>query len=102
MEKYGMEIDNLQQWADLAYRNGDYEEAFFLHACVLDWKLEVAEIEKRYRLMERREDELACGMRQIKNLLEDLRTDVQQSSRLNRKEILARLREAIQEFDEYI
>ena len=102
MEKYGQEITTIDDWAELAFRNGDYEEANFLHEVMVYYDLEINNAEQRYRRMERMEDELFCGMVQIKNLLEDLRTDVQQASRLNRKEILERLREAIQEFNEYI
>ena len=102
MNKYGQEILTIDDWAELAFRNGDYEEANFLHEVIRDCDLEINNAEQWYRQMERREDELFCGMVQIKNLLEDLRTDVQQASRLNRKGILDRLGEVLNNFDEYI
>lgn len=102
MNKYGQEIVTVDDWAELAFRNGDYEEANFLHEVIRDCDLEIKAAEQNYREMELREDELACGMRQIKNLIEDIRTDVQQASRLNRKDILDRLREVLNDFDEYI
>jgi len=102
MNKYGVEIDNLQQWADLAYRNGDYDDADFLNEVIYDWDFEVKDVKHDKDDWERRADELAYGMVQIKILLGNLRTEVQQSSRLNRKEILESLLEAIQAFDEYI
>ena len=102
MNKYGQEITTLDDWADYAFRNGDYDEAEFLDDAADEWKTEVRELVDDRDGWERRADELAYGMGHIKNLLEDIRTDVQQASRLNRKDILDRLREAIQEFDEYI
>lgn len=102
MNKYGQEIECLDQWADLANRNGDYEEADFLTECAREWAIEVRDAKYSYQDMERRADELAYGMVQIKNLLEDLRTDIQQASRLNRKDILDRLREVLNDFSEYI
>lgn len=102
MNKYGQEIKTLDDWADLAFRNGSYEEAEFLGEAIKDWDSEVAELRKDNEEWERRADELAYGMAQIKNLLEDLRTDVQQSAKLNRKEILASLKKAIDDFSEYI
>lgn len=102
MNKYGHEILTIDDWAELAFRNGDYEEANFLYEVIRDCDLEINNAEQRYRQMERREDELFCGMVHIKNLLEDLRTDVQQASRLNRKDILDRLREVLNDFGEYI
>ena len=102
MNKYGQEILTIDDWAELAFRNGDYDEANFLHEVIIDCDLEINNAEQRYRRMERMEDELFCGMVQIKNLVEDLRTDIQQASRLNRKDILDRLREIINDFNEYI
>lgn len=102
MNKYGQEIRTLDDWADAAFRNGDYEEADFLTEAAKEWNSEVAELRKDNEEWERRADELAYGMVQIKNLPEDLRTDVQQSAKLNRKNILAYLKEAIDGFSEYI
>lgn len=102
MNKYGQEITTIDDWADYAFRNGDYEEANFLHEVIRDCDLEIETAKQDYREMELREDELACGMRQIKNLIEDIRTDIQQASRLNRKDILDKLGEVLNEFDEYI
>ena len=102
MNKYGQEIKTLDDWADYAFRNGDYDEAEFLDDAADEWKTEVRELEADRAGWERRADELAYGMVQIKNLLEDLRTDIQQASRLNRKDILDRLREVLNDFDEYI
>ena len=102
MNKYGQEIKTIDDWADCAFRNGDYEEANFLHEVMVDYDLEINSIERHSKRVENRVDELAYGMSQIKNLIEDIRTDVQQASRLNRKDILDRLREVLNDFDEYI
>lgn len=102
MNKYGQEIKTLDAWADSAFRNGDYEDADFLNDAVREWNSEVAELRNDCEEWERRADELAYGMMQIKNLLEELRTNVQESPKLNRKDILAYLKEAIDDFSEYI
>lgn len=102
MEKYGQEITTIDDWAELAFRNGDYEEANFLHEAANEWTHDIEDGDNRYKEQECYADELFCGMVQIKNLLEDLRTDIQQASRLNRKNILDRLGEVLNTFGEYI
>lgn len=102
MNKYGQEIKTLDDWADLAFRNGDYDESNFIMEAVKEWDSEVEELRKDNEEWERRADELAYGMMQIKNLLENIKDNIMESPKLNRKDILAYLKEAINDFSEYI
>lgn len=102
MNKYGQEILTIDDWAELAYRNGDYEEATFLNEAVNEWTHDIEDGDNRYKEQERYADELFVGMNHLYRLVEALEELINQSQRINRKEVLERLKEIKQDFTEYI
>ena len=93
---------DLYDLSEQLFKVGDYEGSDFIAAEIKGWEDDFDSLERTAKYYERKEDELSVGMRHQYNLVENLIDYINQSPRINRKELLARLTEIKQDFGEYI
>ena len=84
------------------FKQGDYEASDFLNSEIAGYEADMECYERSAKEWEVRADELDYGMRQILNLVNDTIEYVNGTSRLNRKEIMERLKGIANDFEEYI